>query len=146
MRFFIIHCLKIADNLLYIIVMLCSNLNESICVLAEKRKWSEVEYGDYCCTTDRGHPVCDINSCGKKTFVSGSGCNSSNPNVRCRANGTISAPPVPAVLMVRGSVASGGYSNRCDSFSRSGSSGCSSQHSCYGDDEDAYIVSKKVQP
>ena len=123
--------------------MLCSNLNESVCVLAEKRKWSEVEYGDYCCTTDRGHPVCDINSCGKKTFVSGSGCNSSNPNVRCRANGTISAPPVPAVLMVRGSVASGGYSNRCDSFSRSGSSGCSSQHSCYGDDEDAYIVSKK---
>ena len=108
---------------------------------SEKRKWSEVEYSDYCCNSNRGHAVCDINSCGKKTIVSGSGCNSSNINVRCRANGTISAPPVPAVLMVRGSVAGGGYPNRCESISRSGSSGCSSQHSCYGDDDEAYIVS-----
>lgn len=111
---------------------------------AEKRKWSEVEYADYCCSSERGYPVCDINTCGKKTFVAGSGSNSSNlgVNVRCRANGTISAPPVPAVLMVRGSIGSGGYSARCESISRSGSSGCSSQYSCYGDDDDAYIVSK----
>ena len=114
-----------------------------------------MEYSEYCCNckhdecpgSDRGRIISDIQTCGingKKTFVA-SGCNSSSlgSTVRCRASGTISAPPVPAVLMVRRSrsTTGAGCGGRCESVSRSGSSGCSSQHSCCGDDEDAYIVS-----
>ena len=115
----------------------------------EKRKWSDVEYADYycycnydqCSSPDRGRTASDLHASvvgGKRNLIS-SGCNVPSPgaNVRCRASGTISAPPVPAVLMVRGSSAG----RRCESVSRSGSSGCSSQQSCCCDDEDAYVVS-----
>lgn len=123
-------------------------------LILEKRKWSEVEYAEYCCknsectNADARNDIQKYSGNGKKTLVAtGNNAPSPGSNTRCRASGTISAPPVPAVLMVRGSgsVNSGAHcSTRWDSISRSGSSGCSSQHSCCGDDEDAYIVRQLI--
>ena len=121
---------------------------------SEKRKWSDVQYGDcYCrCNCDECG-ICDKNeyaehmSClagGKKSFVSAMGLSAAS-SMRCRASGALSAPPVPARLSVLGmsSTTGGGCGAGCsgEPISRSGSSGCSSQQSCCGDDEDAYMVS-----